>query len=106
MLWTPRRCWPRPTPSSSSLSRNLASKLRPRPPARRPPGGMAVTESTSLETHGPPSVVDPPILSEIGGDQKLNRGGVAWAIFEGGRDPYVILMTIYIFMPYVSAVMI
>jgi UMF1 family MFS transporter len=65
-----------------------------------------VTESTSLEAHGPSSVVDPPIVSEIGGDAKLNRGGVAWSIFEGGRDPYVILMTIYIFMPYVSAVMI
>jgi UMF1 family MFS transporter len=65
-----------------------------------------LTESTSLEAKGPASVIDPPIASEIGGDAKLNRGGVAWSIFEGGRDPYVILMTIYIFMPYVSAVMI
>jgi UMF1 family MFS transporter len=65
-----------------------------------------VTESTSLEAHGPSSVADPPIVSEIGGDGRLNRGGVAWAIFEGGRDPYVILMTIYIFMPYVAAVMV
>lgn len=39
-------------------------------------------------------------------DQKLNRGGLAWAIFEGGRDPFVILITIYIFMPYVAASMI
>jgi UMF1 family MFS transporter len=39
-------------------------------------------------------------------DRKLNRGGVAWAIFEGGRDPFVILITIYIFMPYVAASMI
>lgn len=39
-------------------------------------------------------------------DQKLNRGGLAWAIFEGGRDPFVILVTIYIFMPYVAASMI
>jgi UMF1 family MFS transporter len=65
-----------------------------------------VTESTSLEAHGPSSVADPPIVAEIGGDKRLNRGGVAWAIFEGGRDPYVILMTIYIFMPYVAAVMV
>src|SRR4051812_3538271 len=42
----------------------------------------------------------------VGGDGKLNRGGIAWAVFEGGRDPYVILMTIYIFMPYVSASMV
>ena len=37
---------------------------------------------------------------------RLDRGGVAWAVFEGGRDPYIILMTIYIFMPYVSATMV
>lgn len=65
-----------------------------------------MSESAPLEAHGPSSVVDPPIVSEIGGDAKLNRGGVAWAIFEGGRDPYVILMTIYIFMPYVAATMV
>lgn len=39
-------------------------------------------------------------------DRKLNRGGVSWAIFEGGRDPFVILVTIYIFMPYVASTMI
>jgi len=69
-------------------------------------GGKSLSESTPLEVHGPASVVDPPIVSEIGGDGKLSRGGVAWAIFEGGRDPYVILMTIYIFVPYVSATMV
>src|SRR3954470_22155954 len=46
------------------------------------------------------------MTAEMGGDGKLNRGGISWAIFEGGRDPYVILMTIYIFMPYVSASMV
>jgi UMF1 family MFS transporter len=65
-----------------------------------------LTESSPLEVHGPSSVADPPIISELGGDARLNRGGVAWSIFEGGRDPYVILMTIYIFMPYVSASMV
>jgi UMF1 family MFS transporter len=65
-----------------------------------------MTESTSLEAHGPSSVIDPPIVSEIGGDAPLNRGGIAWSVFEGGRDPYVILMTIYIFMPYVASVMV
>ena len=39
-------------------------------------------------------------------DGRLNRGGVAWSIFEGGRDPFVILITIYIFMPYVAGSMI
>ena len=65
-----------------------------------------MSESAPLEAHGPSSIVDPPMVSEIGGDAKLNRGGVAWSIFEGGRDPYVILMTIYIFMPYVAATMV
>ncbi|MBI1199925.1 MAG: MFS transporter [Phenylobacterium sp.] len=49
---------------------------------------------------------DAPMEAEIGGDGRLNRGGVAWAVFEGGRDPYVILITIYIFMPYVAASMV
>jgi MFS transporter, UMF1 family len=40
------------------------------------------------------------------GDARLNKGGLSWAIFEGGRDPFVILITIYIFMPYVAASMI
>ncbi|HEY2177973.1 MAG TPA: MFS transporter [Caulobacteraceae bacterium] len=36
-------------------------------------------------------------------DEKLPFGGACWALFEGVRDPYVILITIYIFMPYVAA---
>jgi hypothetical protein len=53
------------------------------------------------------SVVDPPVISEIGGDAKsVSTAGIAGQIFEGGRDPYVILMTIYIFIPYVSSVMV
>ena len=63
-------------------------------------------ESTPLEVHGPASVVDPPLISELGGSAKLNRGGVAWSIFEGGRDPYVILITIYIFAPYFAKFMV
>jgi UMF1 family MFS transporter len=46
------------------------------------------------------------MISEVGGDGKLSKGAISWSIFEGGRDPYVILMTIYIFMPYVSASMV
>ena len=65
-----------------------------------------MTESTSLEAHGPSSIVDPPVIATVGGDKKLSLGAVSWSIFEGGRDPYVILMTIYIFMPYVAAAMI
>jgi len=37
---------------------------------------------------------------------RLNKGAVSWAVFEGARDPYVILIIIYIFMPYVGSVMV
>ena len=33
---------------------------------------------------------------------KLSLGAACWALFEGGRTPYVILITIYIFMPYLA----
>ena len=49
-----------------------------------------MSQSTDVETPG----------------DRLNRGGISWSIFEGGRDPYVILITIYIFMPYVAGTMI
>lgn len=64
-----------------------------------------MTESTSLEGRGP-SVADSPVAAGMARAAKLPRGALAWSIFEGGRDPYVILMTIYIFMPYVAAVMV
>lgn len=44
--------------------------------------------------------------SARGQDAKLNRGGLSWSIFEGGQDPFVILIIIYIFMPYVAGTMI
>jgi MFS transporter, UMF1 family len=62
-----------------------------------------VTESTAVEAHGPAAVVDPPAAAELGGDAALARGAAAWALFEGARNPYVILITIYIFMPYVAS---
>lgn len=31
---------------------------------------------------------------------RLGRAAWAWALFQGGRDPYVILITIYVFVPY------
>jgi MFS transporter, UMF1 family len=33
---------------------------------------------------------------------KMGRSGLSWAIFEGGRNPYVILCTIYILAPYIA----
>jgi UMF1 family MFS transporter len=34
------------------------------------------------------------------GSARLDRGSLSWALYEGARDPYVILVTIYIFSPY------
>ena len=41
----------------------------------------------------------PAILAKEGVG-KLPKGALAWSLLEGGRDPYVILITIYIFGPY------
>ncbi len=45
-----------------------------------------------------------PEADDAGG--KLPLGATAWAIFEGARNPYVILVTIYIFGPYLAATLI
>jgi UMF1 family MFS transporter len=34
------------------------------------------------------------------GSAKLDRGSRAWALYEGARDPYVIIIVIYVFAPY------
>ena len=46
-----------------------------------------------------------PATADVAG-ARLNRGAISWSMFEGARDPYVILITIYIFMPYVGSVMV
>jgi MFS transporter, UMF1 family len=33
---------------------------------------------------------------------KIDSSGFSWAVFEGGRNPYVILCTIYILAPYIA----
>lgn len=63
-------------------------------------------DPVAAEIQGAAAVVDPPLEADVVGDGKLDRGAVSWAVFEGGRDPQVILITIYIFMPYVAAVMV
>ncbi len=40
------------------------------------------------------------------GPHRLSRGAIAWSIFEGGRNPYIVLVVIYIFMPYVASIMV
>lgn len=65
-----------------------------------------MTDLKPLDADGPAEIVEPPTIAEVGGDGRLNRGGIAWAIQEGGRDPFIILVTIYIFMPYVASVLV
>jgi UMF1 family MFS transporter len=60
----------------------------------------------AVDARGPAAVVDPPVTATIGGDGRLDRGGVAWSVFQGGRDPFIILITIYIFMPYVASTLV
>ncbi|MEZ5957364.1 MAG: MFS transporter [Hyphomonadaceae bacterium] len=38
--------------------------------------------------------------------QKIDRGAWSWALFEWGRNPWVLLGTIYVFAPYISNVVI
>lgn len=67
-----------------------------------------MNEPSVPEALGPASVAAEPIVTEAAppAPGKLTRGAISWAAFEGGRDPYVILITIYIFMPYVSATLV
>ncbi|MBS0362064.1 MAG: MFS transporter [Proteobacteria bacterium] len=65
-----------------------------------------MNEPIPLDADGPAAVVEPPIIAELGGDGKLDLGGYSWSIHQGGRDPFIILITIYIFIPYVSSVLV
>ncbi|KAF0184576.1 MAG: MFS transporter [Hyphomonadaceae bacterium] len=35
--------------------------------------------------------------------EKMSLGAVSWALYEWGRNPYVIICTIYVFAPYLAA---
>jgi UMF1 family MFS transporter len=67
-----------------------------------------VSERAVPEALGPGSVVAEPVVIEALPDEpaRLTRGAISWSLFQGGRDPYVILVIIYIFAPYVSAVLV
>jgi UMF1 family MFS transporter len=47
-----------------------------------------------------------PAAAASAADAPLPLGAVCWSLFEGARNPYVILITIYIFMPYVAGVVV
>ena len=47
-----------------------------------------------------------PNATTTSGGAGLSRGALAWSLFEGVRNPYVVLVTIYVFMPYFSSVVV
>ncbi|MEP5248375.1 MAG: MFS transporter, partial [Alphaproteobacteria bacterium] len=55
--------------------------------------------------NGPGKVGDV-LLSATGGKAPGTKGQISWAIFEWARNPYVLLVTIYIFAPYFSNVVV
>ena len=46
------------------------------------------------------------VVAASRGSAKLDLGSICWALFEGARDPYVIIITIYIFGPYFATVVV
>lgn len=65
------------SPSASSLGDPLPGSLEPAAQAGADPAGYSKASFGNMP-----------------------RGAWAWSLFQGGRDPYVILITIYIFAPY------
>jgi UMF1 family MFS transporter len=57
---------------------------------------MDVNEAISKTEGGAPSG------PAEGAGSRLSLGAASWAMLEGARDPYIILIVIYIFMPYVA----
>lgn len=51
-------------------------------------------------------MTDTAATPDPGRSTKLDRGGISWAVFEGGQSPFVILIIIYVFMPYVAGTMV
>lgn len=54
------------------------------------------------------TVLQPPDVAAAEAERarpvRLSRGAWAWASFQGARDPYVMLVTIYVFAPYFATV--
>lgn len=57
---------------------------------------MALKDVPVTETTGPLAT------SATSPVEKLDRSSLSWACFEAGRNPYVILCTIYILAPYIA----
>lgn len=62
------------------------------------PASIAAAEAAGLAAW----LSSPPGASATGGPIASRIGQIAWAMYEGARDPYVLLVTIYLFAPYFS----
>jgi UMF1 family MFS transporter len=62
------------------------------------PASMAATGAAGLAGW----LRTPSGVSATGGPVSSRLGQIAWALYEGGRNPYVLLVTIYLFAPYFS----
>lgn len=73
----------------------------------RAAGRAAVNqEGTTVQTSEAADARGPAGMAGLPSGERLNRGGLSWALFQGGRDPFIILVTIYIFMPYVASTLV
>jgi UMF1 family MFS transporter len=50
--------------------------------------------------------IEPGVATFAPAVSAMSRSARAWAGFQGGRDPYITLISIYIFMPYVATVLV
>ncbi|HEY1709256.1 MAG TPA: MFS transporter [Rhizomicrobium sp.] len=66
------------------------------------PASMAAVEAAGTASW----LVGPAGVSATGGPISNRLGQVAWAMYEGARNPYVLLVTIYIFAPYFATTVI
>ncbi len=64
-----------------------------------PPGGGSLSEALG-QGFDPGSEVIAPGPPDLGGIFRLPKAAWAWALFQGVRDPYVVVVSIYIFAPY------
>ena len=50
--------------------------------------------------------LDETLAKGVGHRRSMSLSALAWSGYQGGRDPYVTLISIYIFIPYVATVMV
>ena len=52
------------------------------------------------------TAIEQPVVQAAVQRRTMSLSALAWSGFQGGRDPYITLVSIYVFMPYVATVMV